>query len=130
MFNRSDRLKAHIETHNKVPLVCNKWYREFFRKDHFDRHINCCNEVLPSFVSYNEFASPSDQQTDNVPSMSDQEVDDHEAVSRGNDVSSMSDQAVPELIYDNIESDEEVDNIDVPVLPVTIDSPKTIGTKL
>ena len=88
VFNRSDRLKAHIETHNKVPLVCNKCYREFFRKYHFDRHINCCNEVLPSFVSYNEFASPSDQQTDNVPSMSDQEVDDHKAVSRENGVSS------------------------------------------
>ena len=42
----------------------------------------------------------------------------------------MKQEAVPELIYDNIESDEEVDNIDVPVLPVTIDSPKTIGTKL
>ena len=55
--------------------------------------------------------------------MSDQEVDDHEAVRRENDVSSMSDQAVLELFYDNIESDEEVDNIDVPVLPVTIDSP-------
>ena len=57
--------------------------------------------------------------------MSDQEVDDHEAVSRVNDESSMSDQAVPELIYDNIEPDEEVDNIDVPVLSATIDSPKT-----
>ena len=125
VFNRSDRLKAHIETHNKVPLVYNKCYREFVRKDHFDRHINFCNEVLPSFVSYNEFVSPSDQQTDNVPSMSDQEVDDHEAVSRENDVSSISDQAVPELIYDNIESDEEVNDIDVPVLPVTIGSPKT-----
>ena len=57
--------------------------------------------------------------------MSDQEVDGQEAVSRENDVSLMSDQAVPELIYDNIESDEEVNNIDVPVLPVIIDSPKT-----
>ena len=57
--------------------------------------------------------------------MSEQEVDDHEAVNRENDVSSISDQAVPELIYDNIESDEEVNDIDVPVLPVTIDSPKT-----
>ena len=123
VFNRSGRLKASVETHNKVPLVCNKCYREFVRKDHFDRHINCCDEVLPSFLSYDEFASPSDQQTDNVPSMSDQEVDDHEAVRRENDVSSMSDQAVPELFYDNIESDEEVDNTDVPVLPVTIDSP-------
>ena len=36
----------------------------------------------------------------------------------------MSDQAVPEFIYDNIESDEEVDNIDVTVLPVTIESPQ------
>ena len=114
---------ANVETHNKVPLVCNKCYREFVRKDHFDRHINCCDDVLPSFLSYDEFASPSDEQTDNVPSMSDQKVDDHEAVRRENDLSSMSDQAVPELFYDNIESDEEVDNIDVPVLPVTIDSP-------
>ena len=57
--------------------------------------------------------------------MSDQEVDGHEAVSRENNVSLMSDQAVPELIYDNIESDEEVNNIDVPVLPVIIDSPET-----
>ena len=57
--------------------------------------------------------------------MSDQEVDGHEAVSRENNVSLMSDQAVPELIYDNIESDEEVNNIDVPVLPVTTVSPKT-----
>ena len=40
-------------------------------------------------------------------------------------MSSVSDQAVQELIYDNIESDEEVNNIDVPVLPVTIVSPKT-----
>ena len=86
-----------------MPLVSNKFYREFVRKDHFDRHISFCNEVLPSFVSYNEFASPSDQQTDNVPFMSDQEIDDHEAVSREDDVSSVSDQAVQELIYDNIE---------------------------
>ena len=57
--------------------------------------------------------------------MSDQEVDGHEAVRRENNVSLMSDQAVPELIYDNIESDEEVNNIDVLVLPVIIDSPKT-----
>ena len=57
--------------------------------------------------------------------MSDQEVDGHETVSRENNVSLMSDQAVPELIYDNIESDEEVNNIDVPVLPVTTVSPKT-----
>ena len=57
--------------------------------------------------------------------MSDQEVDGHEAVRRENNVSLMSDQAVPELIYDNIESDEEVNNIDVPVLPVIIDSQKT-----
>ena len=71
VFNRSDRLKAHIETHNEIPLVSNKFYREFVRKDHFDRHISFCNEVLPSFVSYNEFASPSDQQNDNVPFMSD-----------------------------------------------------------
>ena len=48
VLNRSDRLKAHIKTHNKVPLVCNKCYREFVRKDHFDKHINCCNDVLPS----------------------------------------------------------------------------------
>ena len=40
-------------------------------------------------------------------------------------MSSVSDQAVQELIYDNIESDEEVNNIDVPVLPVTTVSPKT-----
>ena len=91
VFSRSDRLKPQIETHNKVPLVWNKCYREFVRKDNFDRHINSCNEVLPSFVSYDEFTSPSDQQSDNVPSMSDQEVDDHEAVSRENDMSSMSD---------------------------------------
>ena len=40
-------------------------------------------------------------------------------------MSSVSDQAVQELIYDNIEWDEEVNNIDVPVLPVTTVSPKT-----
>ena len=36
---------------------------------------------------HHEFASPSDQQTDNVPSTSDQEVDDHKAVSREYEVS-------------------------------------------
>ena len=36
VFNRSGRLKANVETHNKFPLVCNKCYREFVRKDHFD----------------------------------------------------------------------------------------------
>ena len=124
VFNRSDILKAHIET-KKVPLDCNKCYREFARKDNFDRHINCCHEVLPSFVSYiMSLLHTSDQQTENVPSIYDQEVDDHEAVSRENDVSSMKDQAVPELVYDHIESDKRDNNIDVPVLPVTIDSPK------
>ena len=57
MFNRSDRLKAHIETDNKVPIVYNKCYRKFVRKDNSDRRIYRCNKVLPS---YNEFVSPCD----------------------------------------------------------------------
>lgn len=60
VFDRSDQLKAHIDNHNKSPLICPKCYREYRRQDHFDKHILACSDVLPSFVSETAFVSSSD----------------------------------------------------------------------
>ena len=76
VFPRYDRLKSHIEKHNKALLICPKCYMEYKRQDHFDKHILAYTDVLPSFLSETAFSIDECNVEDSVPVVDNLEIED------------------------------------------------------